>query len=135
MIVTNCTGKHSCNQHLCLKVVPTAQAQQRGLSSIKFMIHLYKRKLVTDALMHQCTSYLLDPQHVEHAQLQCLCELMRAVGREIDSHPSAKESMTAYFGQIHHMMSHAGLSSQTCSMLQVTFGCSAVLVNSVLHCA
>ncbi|KAL3146721.1 hypothetical protein ABBQ38_014708 [Trebouxia sp. C0009 RCD-2024] len=74
------------------------KARQRALGNIQFIGHLYRKKMLTEKIMHECIKKLLaDVEAPKQEDLECLAKLMSTVGRQLDANPKAKMYMNAYF--------------------------------------
>ena len=67
------------------------KARRRSLGNIRFIGELFKLKMLTEGIMHDCLLKLLRQSNDEDS-LECLCRLMTTVGKELD-HPKAKVCM------------------------------------------
>ena len=77
------------------------QARQRALGNIQFIGHLYRKKMLTEKIMHECIKKLLaDVEQPKQEDLECLSKLMSTVGRQLDSNLNAKMYMAAYFERV-----------------------------------
>ncbi|XP_052194184.1 eukaryotic translation initiation factor 4G-like isoform X2 [Diospyros lotus] len=96
------------------------KARRRMLGNIRFIGELYKKKMLTERIMHECIKKLLgqyqNPDE-EDIEVEALCILMSTVGEMID-HPKAKEHMDAYFDMMAKLSNNMKLSSSIRSMLK-----------------
>ena len=65
------------------------RARKRSLGNIRFIGELYKLKMLTLRIMHECVNKLLTPIHAESLEareesLECLCKLLTTVGKDLD---------------------------------------------------
>ena len=49
----------------------------------RFIGELFKLKMLTEHIMHECVFKLLSSKDEE--SLECLCKLLRTIGKELDS--------------------------------------------------
>lgn len=74
-------------------------AKHKMLGNIKFIGELGKQGLLQEAILHQCIQQLLAKKKRHALQdvaqdLECLCQIMRTVGRRLDTD---KAKVTFYF--------------------------------------
>ena len=62
------------------------------MGNIRFIGELFKYKMLTENIMHDCIFKLLKIR--DDDSLQCLCKLLETIGKDLD-HPKARVS---YFG-------------------------------------
>ncbi len=94
------------------------QARQRALGNIQFIGHLYRKKMLSEQIMHDCIKKLLAAAKQE--DLECLVKLMSTVGRQLDANPKAKMYMEAYFEQVAMLSKNMSLESRLRFMLQAS---------------
>lgn len=58
------------------------QARRRSLGNIKFIGELFKLKMLTEAIMHDCVVKLL--KNHDEESLECLCRLLATIGKDLD---------------------------------------------------
>lgn len=58
------------------------QARRRSLGNIKFIGELFKMKMLTEAIMHDCVVKLL--KNHDEESLECLCRLLSTIGKDLD---------------------------------------------------
>ncbi|XP_053272694.1 eukaryotic translation initiation factor 4 gamma 3 [Pleuronectes platessa] len=92
-------------------------ARRRSISNIKFIGELFKLKMLTEAIMHDCVVKLLG-NHDEDS-LECLCRLLTTIGKDFDL-AKAKPRMDHYFKQMEKIIREGKTSSRTRFMLQDT---------------
>ncbi|KAK9911162.1 hypothetical protein M0R45_035084 [Rubus argutus] len=96
------------------------KARRRMLGNIRFIGGLYKKKMLTESIMHHCIKKLLGQQQdPDEEDIEALCKLMSTIGEMID-HPRAKERMDAYFERMKSLSNNMNLSSRVRLMLQDT---------------
>jgi len=95
------------------------KAKNRMLGNIRFIGELYKCKMLTEKIMHECVIKLLgrDTKDPDLDEVECLVKLLTAIGKLID-HPKSKEYMDAYFARIRDMSLHSSLPNRVRFMLQ-----------------
>nr|CAD1844985.1 unnamed protein product [Ananas comosus var. bracteatus] len=88
------------------------------LGNIRLIGELYKKKMLTERIMHECIKKLLGQyQNPDEEDVEALCKLMSTIGEIID-HPKAKEHMDAYFDIMLKMSTNQKLSSRVRFMLK-----------------
>ncbi|XP_073001015.1 eukaryotic translation initiation factor 4G-like isoform X1 [Typha latifolia] len=93
-------------------------ARRRMLGNIRLIGELYKKKMLTEKIMHECIKKLLGPhQNPDEEDIEALCKLMSTIGEIID-HPKAKEHMDAYFDMMLRLSTNQKLSSRVRFMLK-----------------
>ncbi|XP_019179592.1 PREDICTED: eukaryotic translation initiation factor 4G-like isoform X3 [Ipomoea nil] len=94
--------------------------RRRKWGNIKLIGELYKKKMLTERIIHECIKKLLGGQYEyenpDEEDVETLCHLMQTVGETID-HPKAKEHMDLYFETISKLINHPTLSSRLKEML------------------
>lgn len=82
-----------------------AAAKRRGLGLIQFIGQLYKLRMLTIRIMHQCVLRLLnfegDP---DEAAIENMTTLLRAVGGTMDDEATGRTMMDAYFQRINDVL-------------------------------
>jgi len=58
------------------------KARRRSIGNIRFIGELFKLKMLTEAIMHDCVVKLLK-NHDEESQ-ECLCRLLTTIGKDLD---------------------------------------------------
>ncbi|CAD5197102.1 unnamed protein product [Musa acuminata subsp. malaccensis] len=93
-------------------------ARMRGLGNVRLLGELYKQRMLTERIMHECIKKFLG-QHQNPAEedVEALCGLLGVIGKTID-HPKAKEHMDAYFDTMAKLSTDQKLSSRTRFMLR-----------------
>ncbi|KAF8379163.1 hypothetical protein HHK36_028592 [Tetracentron sinense] len=98
--------------------VKKTQARRRMLGNIRLIGELYKKKMLTERIMHECIQKLLGQnQNADEEDVESLCKLMSTIGEMID-HPKAKEYMDAYFDMMMKLSNNMKLSSRVRFMLK-----------------
>ncbi|RDX85233.1 Eukaryotic translation initiation factor 4G, partial [Mucuna pruriens] len=94
------------------------KARRRMLGNIRLIGELYKKKMLTERIMHECIKKLLGQyQDPDEEDVEALCKLMSTIGEMID-HPKAKEHMDAYFERMKLLSNNMNLSSRVRFMLK-----------------
>ncbi|XP_057979694.1 eukaryotic translation initiation factor 4G isoform X2 [Malania oleifera] len=94
------------------------KARRRMLGNIRLIGELYKKKMLTERIMHECINKLLGQhQTPEEEDVEALCKLMSTIGEMID-HPKAKAYMDAYFDRMADLSNNMELSSRVRFMLK-----------------
>uniref|UniRef100_A0ACD5USZ4 Uncharacterized protein n=1 Tax=Avena sativa TaxID=4498 RepID=A0ACD5USZ4_AVESA len=94
------------------------QVRRRMLGNIRLIGELYKKKMLTERIMHECIKKLLgEYQHPDEEDLEALCKLMSTIGEMID-HYRAKVHMDFYFDIIQQLSANSKLSSRIRFMLE-----------------
>ncbi|KAK7293248.1 hypothetical protein RJT34_16111 [Clitoria ternatea] len=98
--------------------VRRTKARRRMLGNIRLIGELYKKKMLTERIMHECIKKLLGQyQDPDEEDIEALCKLMSTIGEMID-HPKAKEHMDAYFERMKLLSNNMNLSSRVRFMLK-----------------
>ncbi|XP_060028050.1 eukaryotic translation initiation factor 4 gamma 1 isoform X3 [Erinaceus europaeus] len=90
-------------------------ARRRSLGNIKFIGELFKLKMLTEAIMHDCVVKLL--KNHDEESLECLCRLLTTIGKDLDFE-KAKPRMDQYFQQMEKIIKEKKTSSRIRFMLQ-----------------
>ncbi|KAJ1415457.1 Serine aminopeptidase, S33 [Sesbania bispinosa] len=94
------------------------KARRRMLGNIRLIGELYKKKMLTERIMHECIKKLLGQyEDPDEEDIEALCKLMSTIGDMID-HPKAKEHMDAYFERMKLLSNNMNLSSRVRFMLK-----------------
>ncbi|CAI8612434.1 unnamed protein product [Vicia faba] len=97
-----------------------SKARRRMLGNIRLIGELYKKRFLTERIMHECIKKLLGQcQNPDEDDIEALCTLMSTIGEMID-HPKAKEHMDVYFERIKLLSNNMSLSSRVRFMLKDT---------------
>ncbi|KAF4076278.1 hypothetical protein AMELA_G00212570 [Ameiurus melas] len=91
------------------------QARRRSLGNIKFIGELFKLKMLTEPIMHDCIVKLL--KNHDEESLECLCRLLSTIGKDLDFE-KAKPRMDQYFHQMEKIIKERKTSSRIRFMLQ-----------------
>ncbi|XP_058846440.1 eukaryotic translation initiation factor 4 gamma 1-like isoform X2 [Acipenser ruthenus] len=90
-------------------------ARRRSLGNIKFIGELFKLKMLTEPIMHDCIVKLL--KNHDEESLECLCRLLSTIGKDLDFE-KAKPRMDQYFNQMEKIIKEKKTSSRIRFMLQ-----------------
>ncbi|CAL0329515.1 unnamed protein product [Lupinus luteus] len=94
------------------------KARRRMLGNIRLIGELYKKRMLTERIMHECIKKLLGQyQDPDEEDIEALCKLMSTIGEMID-HPKAKVHMDAYFDRMKVFSNNMNLSSRVRFMLK-----------------
>ncbi|KAM6970131.1 eukaryotic translation initiation factor 4 gamma 1-like, partial [Aplochiton taeniatus] len=91
------------------------KARRRSLGNIKFIGELFKLKMLTEVIMHDCIVKLL--KNHDEESLECLCRLLSTIGKDLDFE-KAKPRMDQYFHQMDKIIKEKKTSSRIRFMLQ-----------------
>ncbi|XP_057694695.1 eukaryotic translation initiation factor 4 gamma 1-like [Corythoichthys intestinalis] len=91
------------------------KARRRSLGNIKFIGELFKLKMLTEVIMHECIVKLL--KNHDEESLECLCRLLSTIGKDLDFE-KAKPRMDKYFNQMEKVIKERKTSSRIRFMLQ-----------------
>ncbi|KAJ8367007.1 hypothetical protein AAFF_G00334000 [Aldrovandia affinis] len=97
------------------RVWEEAEAHQRWLRNIAFICELFKLKMLTEAIVHDCIVHMLKG-HREHL-LEGLCCLLSTIGKDFDSQ-KAKPRMDQYYNQLENIVKTGTVSPRIRSMVQ-----------------
>ncbi|KAL1190885.1 Eukaryotic translation initiation factor 4G [Cardamine amara subsp. amara] len=93
------------------------KVRRRMLGNIRLIGELYKKKMLTEKIMHACIKQLLGYDQDPHEEnIEALCKLMSTIGVTID-HSKAKGPMDAYFERMRILSGKQELSSRLRFML------------------
>ncbi|KAL3056935.1 hypothetical protein OYC64_007421 [Pagothenia borchgrevinki] len=90
-------------------------ARRRSMGNMKFIGELFKLKMLTEVMMHDCIVKLLKNHNEE--SLECLCRLLSTIGKDLDFE-KAKPRMDQYFNQMEKIIKDKKTSSRIRFMLQ-----------------
>lgn len=90
----------------------------RMLGNIRFIGELYKQKMLTDKIMHECVmKFLHKVENPDEGKIECLCKLLMIVGKRMD-HCKYKIHMDEYFERMNEVSTNHNLSPVVRLMLQ-----------------
>lgn len=95
------------------------RARRRMLGNIRLIGELYKKRMLTERIMHECIKKLLggDFETLDEENIEALCKLMSTIGEMID-HAKAKEHMDAYFERMRSLSTNQLISSRVRFLLR-----------------
>ncbi|XP_076892578.1 eukaryotic translation initiation factor 4G-like [Bidens hawaiensis] len=97
------------------------KARRRMLGNIRLIGELYKKRMLTERIMHECIKKLLGFNQKnpipDEEDIEALCKLLSTIGEMID-HPKAKEFMDIYFNMMFQLSNNMALSSRVRFMLK-----------------
>jgi len=92
--------------------------KKRMMGNVSFIGELYKSRMLTEKIMHDCIKRLLgDLKNPSEIDMEALCRLMTSIGFDID-HAKAKAYMDQYFARMKELSKNNALSSRIRFMLQ-----------------
>ncbi|XP_076863790.1 eukaryotic translation initiation factor 4 gamma 3 isoform X3 [Brachyhypopomus gauderio] len=91
------------------------RARRRSTGNIKFIGELFKLRMLTEPIMHDCVVKLL--KHHDDESLECLCRLLTTIGKDLDFE-KAKPRMDQYFNQMEKIVKERKTSSRIRFLLQ-----------------
>ncbi|XP_046673047.1 eukaryotic translation initiation factor 4 gamma 2 isoform X1 [Homalodisca vitripennis] len=97
-------------------------AKRKMLGNIKFIGELGKLEILAEGILHRCIQQLLGTTHRNKPMaedLECLCQIMRTCGRNLDTDMGAK-LMEQYFKRMEKLAKNNELPSRIRFMLQDT---------------
>ncbi|CAA7029577.1 unnamed protein product [Microthlaspi erraticum] len=93
------------------------KVRRRMLGNIRLIGELYKKRMLTEKIMHACIQKLLGFDQDPHEEnIEALCKLMSTIGVMID-HQKAKAPMDSYFEKMRQLSLKQELSSRVRFML------------------
>lgn len=94
------------------------QARRRMLGNIRLIGELYKKRMLTERIMHECIKKLITQRHnPDEEDIEALCKLLSTIGEMID-HEKARDHMNAYFDIMLNLSNNQNLSSRVRFMLK-----------------
>ncbi|KAG8736391.1 hypothetical protein FRC10_009339 [Ceratobasidium sp. 414] len=95
-----------------------AKAKRRGLGLVRFIGELFKQRMLTERIMHECIKKLLsNVVNPEEEEIESLCELLATAGQSLDN-VKARNHMDIYFERMQEMARGNNINSRTRLMLQ-----------------
>lgn len=95
-----------------------AAAKRKGLGLVQFIGELYKLRMLSIKIMHECVKKLIDFEgDADEASIEGLCKLLRTVGGTMESEDAGPPLIKAYFDRIATIMSNKNLPSRMHFML------------------
>ncbi|KAM7395507.1 hypothetical protein PAMA_006993 [Pampus argenteus] len=92
-----------------------AKARSHYIGNVKFIAELFKLRMMTVAVMHDCVVKLLKKR--DEKSLECLCMLLTNIGKDLDLE-KAKPRVDQYFNTLQKIVKEKEMSSQIQLMLQ-----------------
>lgn len=84
-----------------------AEAKRQGLGLVRFMCELFKLRLFSERIMHQCIQKLLsNVVNPKEEEIESVCKLFTTVGRILDN-PKARIHMDIYFERMRNMVTRS----------------------------
>ncbi|KAJ3854735.1 armadillo-type protein [Lentinula lateritia] len=94
------------------------KAKRQGLGLIKFVGELFKVRMLTERIMHECVKKLLgNAENPEKEEIESLCKLLITVGQVLDT-PKARAHMNVYFDRMKELTKSSNVNSRMQFMLQ-----------------
>ncbi|KAG2055486.1 hypothetical protein BDR06DRAFT_1006722 [Suillus hirtellus] len=94
------------------------RAKRQGLNLITFIGELFKVRMLTERIMHNCVIKLLgNIENPEEEKIESLCQLLKTVGQLLDT-PKARAHMDIYFMRIKELWKNNIVSTRVQFMLQ-----------------
>lgn len=91
------------------------RVKQRYLGNIRFLGELFKLKMLTVNIIHDCIFKLLRSKDPDY--LECVCCLLTIVGKHLDT-PKAKPRLYQYFGQLTKIANNNNTPPRLQSLIQ-----------------
>ncbi|KAG8913258.1 hypothetical protein FRC01_004635 [Tulasnella sp. 417] len=93
------------------------KVKRQGLGLVRFIGELFKQKMLTERIMHECIKKLLSKiDNPEVEEIESLCEMLRTVGQVLDT-PKARGHMDIYFGRMQMLVDNPNVPSRIRHML------------------
>mmetsp|Transcript_20829 Transcript_20829/g.40851 ORF Transcript_20829/g.40851 Transcript_20829/m.40851 type:complete len:1135 (-) Transcript_20829:40-3444(-) len=90
--------------------------KRKVLGNIQFIGELFKKKILTEKVMHSCIIKILNPKQEvpEEEDLECLCKLLTTIGATLDSSPvpRTKQLVEEYFAKMRRIASNKKLDAR-----------------------
>jgi len=101
--------------------IQTAKAKRRYLGNIRFIGELFKLKMLTENIMHDCLYKLLrkkddKKEKNDEESLECLCRLMSTIGKDLDL-DKGKQKIDQYFKEMDKIVKSKKASSRVRFMI------------------
>ncbi|KAG2073729.1 ARM repeat-containing protein [Suillus decipiens] len=94
------------------------KAKRQGLNLITFIGELFKVRMLTGRIMHECVKKLLrNIESPEEEEIESLCQLLKTVGQLLDT-PKARAHMDVYFTRMKELSKSYSVSTRMQFMLQ-----------------
>ncbi|KIM19671.1 hypothetical protein M408DRAFT_193888 [Serendipita vermifera MAFF 305830] len=93
------------------------KAKRRGLGLVKFIGELFKVKMLTERIMHECIKKLLsNVETPEEEEIESLCKLLETIGQVLDN-AKAQNQMDIYFVRMQELFNSSQISPRIQYML------------------
>ncbi|GBG27694.1 Eukaryotic translation initiation factor 4G [Hondaea fermentalgiana] len=90
--------------------------KRKVLGNIQFIGELFKKKILTEKVMHSCIIKILNPKQEipEEEDLECLCRLLTTIGSTLDSSPvpRTKQLVDEYFAKLRRIAGNKDLDAR-----------------------
>eukprot|EP00741_Cyanophora_paradoxa_P021364 tig00021350_g20623.t1 len=98
--------------------VEERKIRMRMLGNIRLIGELFKQRMLTEKIMHDCVMMLLGPkkEEIHEDNLEALCRLMETVGQQMD-HEKARPYIDKYFARVKEFSTDQQFSSRIRFML------------------
>ncbi|KAG2347381.1 ARM repeat-containing protein [Suillus weaverae] len=94
------------------------KAKRQGLGLITFIGELFKVRMLTERIMHECVKKLFgNVENPEEEEIESLCQLLKTVGQLLDT-PKASAHMDVYFTRMKELGKSHNISTRMRFMLQ-----------------
>ncbi|KAG2366186.1 armadillo-type protein [Suillus spraguei] len=94
------------------------KVKRQGLNLITFIGELFKVRMLTERIMHECVKKLLrNIESPEEEEIEGLCQLLKTVGQLLDT-PKAHAHMDVYFTRMKELSKSYNVSTRMQFMLQ-----------------
>ena len=118
--------------------------QRRSLGLIIFLCELFKWRIMSAKMMHQCVVRLLS-QPEDEESLECLCRLLSTVGKILES-PAAQsarsdspccssQEMTMYFNTLELILQENKASNRICFLIQDLIDLRKLWIDEFSNCS
>ncbi|KAG8947542.1 hypothetical protein FRC00_009056, partial [Tulasnella sp. 408] len=96
-----------------------AKVKRQGLGLVRFIGELFKLRILTERVIHECIKMLLpsETNDPRDAEIETLCKLLTTVGERIDVRES-KVYMDIYLGKMQAVANNDNVASRTRYMIQ-----------------
>ncbi|KAI6046357.1 armadillo-type protein [Pisolithus marmoratus] len=117
-VVQAANGKEDDSELYSDEYYVAQKAKRQGLGLIKFIGELFRVRILTERIMHECVKKLLsNAEYPEEEAIESSCQLLRTVGQLLDV-PMARAHMGAYFHRMRELCKSTNVSPRMQFMLQ-----------------
>jgi translation initiation factor 4G len=96
------------------------KAKRRGLGLIRFIGELFKLRILTERIMHECIKKLLgNVENPEVEEIESLCLFLTTVGSLLDTE-KARAHLDVYFSRMQELTKNKNVNVRMVSKLQVS---------------